>query len=262
MTVRKSPVLKGILQDALLVAAAAAVLTGLTLLEGQPPLPPGLPALIGLSIAVALPVLMRRKLPLTAAACSAGLVLFGLPFPSWPGRLLAMAMFGVAAYRSRRLPWPVLLVSVLWAIGYGLLLPKMLGLSVITDLIIMGTAPVAIGYTLRLHGDRAQEAIRLHQAEARRDIAEKRARLAQDVHDSVGHYLTAIHMQATATRRALRDLTPTGDRALGTIADLSSSALSEVRTLLKTLAEEFPDRGPGWRTSNTWSDGCPPPTCG
>ncbi len=52
-----------------------------------------------------------------------------------------------------------------------------------------------------------------------RAMAEDRAAYcARDVHDSVGHHLTSIHMQATATRRApAGGQAPTAGRALGTI---------------------------------------------
>ncbi|MFB4273605.1 sensor histidine kinase [Nonomuraea sp. GTA35] len=115
----------------------------------------------------------------------------------------------------------------------------------VTDLVIMGVAPVAIGNALRLHGERAAQAARLDHAEAGRALAEDRAALARDVHDSVGHHLTAIRMQATATRRALhnqaqatdRGQVDAADRALGIIAELSATALREVRALLDSLRE-------------------------
>ncbi|TDE41396.1 histidine kinase [Nonomuraea mesophila] len=158
--------------------------------------------------------------------------------PGRPGRLVTMVMFGAAAFHVPRRPWLVMSLSIVWTIGYGLFIPQAYkGLSVVTDLVIMGVAPVSVGHALRLRGERVAQAARLDHAEARRAMAEDRAVLARDVHDSVGHHLTAIHMQATAIRRALRGQAPTADRALGTIAELSSAALKEVRALLDTLRE-------------------------
>jgi signal transduction histidine kinase len=224
----------GPLRDGLLVAGATVALVGVTLLDGRRL---QISWLIGLSLAVSLPILLRRRLPLTAALCSAVLAMFGLVVPGWPGRLVVMGLFGMAAYHRRQRAWPVLLSSLLWAVVYGSLLPWSYGISGMPDLIVMGAAPVAVGYALRLHGERTRQTVRLHRAEVERGMAEERARLAREVHDSVGHHLTAIRMQATATRRAVRDLPPTADRTLGTIADLSAAALGEVRTLLQTLDE-------------------------
>ncbi|NUT92730.1 MAG: sensor histidine kinase, partial [Saccharothrix sp.] len=95
-------------------------------------------------------------------------------------------------------------------------------------------APVAVGHALRQHRDRAGQAVRLARAE-------DRARTAREVHDAVGHHLTAIHLQARAVRRVTRDLPPAADHALGSIADSSAAALAEVRDVLRdhgaTLAD-------------------------
>ncbi|MBB5625746.1 sensor histidine kinase [Sphaerisporangium krabiense] len=249
---------------------ATAALTAFAMLDGEPPLP-GLPLLVGADLAAALPVTLRARLPLTGALLSAAISLAGLVIPGWQGRLVTMVMFGAAAFRLPRRTWVVMGLSIAWTTGYGLLLPQAHGgLSVVTDLVIMGVAPVAVGQALRLHGERSAQAARLDHAEAGRAMAEERAALARDVHDSVGHHLTAIHMQATSTRRALRTRTQTTDqaphgqehatdqashgqaratgptlrgqsqaaeRALGVIAELSSTALKEVRGMLDALRE-------------------------
>ncbi|MEV4163189.1 sensor histidine kinase [Nonomuraea dietziae] len=224
-------------REGLLVFAATATLTVFAMLDGEPP-QPGLPLLAGAGLAAALPLTLRARFPLPGALLSAAIALLGLVIPGWQGRLVTMVMFGAAAFRLPRRPWLVMSMSIAWTSGYGLLMPQThKGLSVVTDLVIMGVAPVAIGHALRLHGERAAQAARLHHAEARRAMAEERAALAREVHDSVGHHLTAIRMQATATRRALRGQSQTTDKALGTIAELSATALHEVRVLLDSLRE-------------------------
>ncbi|MBF8186430.1 sensor histidine kinase [Nonomuraea sp. K274] len=227
-------------KDGLVVVIVPVALVAVTLLEKRYP-PPGLAVVAGLSLAVCLPVLFWRRLPLSAAVMSAGVAVIGMTVSGWPGRLVATCLFCAAAIHPSRRPWLVLAASVTWVVCYGMLLPQSIGIATFTDLIVLGVAPVAIGTALRLHGERAAQAARLDHAEARRAMAEERAGLARDVHDSVGHHLTAIRMQATATRRALRGQTPAADKALGTIADLSSSALNEVRALLDTLCETPPE---------------------
>ncbi|MGW0486311.1 sensor histidine kinase [Nonomuraea sp. NPDC003214] len=225
-------------RQGLLVLAAAAALTAFAVIDGPPSPWPGLPLLAGAGLAAALPLTLSTRFPLTGALLSAAITVLGLAIPGWQGRLVTMVMFGAAAFRLPGRAWLALSLSIAWSTGYGLLIPRaQAGLSVITDLVIMGVAPVAIGLALRLSGDRAAQAARLDHAEAQRDMAEERAELAREVHDSVGHHLTAIRMQATATRRALRGREETADKALGTIAELSATALNEVRALLDSLRE-------------------------
>ncbi|MEV4473222.1 sensor histidine kinase [Nonomuraea salmonea] len=225
-------------REGLFVLAATAALTAFAILDGEPPPWPELPLLAGASLVAALPLTLRDRLPLTGALLSAAIALLGLAIPGWQGRLVTMVMFGAAAFRLPRRAWLVMSLSIVWTTGYGLLIPQaQAGLSVVTDLVIMGVAPVAVGLALQLYGERAAQAARLDHAEARRAMAEEGAALARDVHDSVGHHLTAIRMQATATRRALRGQAQTADKALDTIAELSATALNEVRALLDSLRE-------------------------
>ncbi|ALG10470.1 sensor histidine kinase [Kibdelosporangium phytohabitans] len=213
----------------LLVVGTAGLLVGFTRWENPEV---GLPVLVAISLAVCLPLSLCRRLPVTAAILASGVSLLGSVIPGWPGRLVAMTSLCCAAYyRPLRLS-SVVAVSLLWVIGYGILTSKT-GPAV--DLVVLGVALPVAGYALRLQRERAGQTIRLRLAEADRVAAEDRAGLARDVHDSVGHHLTAIRLQAMAARRALGGAPALADRVFGTIDDLSSSALSEVRGLLTTL---------------------------
>jgi signal transduction histidine kinase len=216
-------------RDALLLAGAAALIVSLTLLEGWPPT--GLPFLVGVSVAVCLPLLWSRTLPVTAAAASLAVAVVGSAVPGWPGRLVAMVALCSAAYRRRMALGGMLAICLGLTAAYAVLVAKTPGIATFGDLLVLGLAPLVTGYALRLQRDRTRETVRLR-------IAEDRARLARDMHDSVGHHLTAIRMQAAATRRVLHGSPPNADRALGTITDLASSALGDVRALLNTLREE------------------------
>ena len=115
-----------------------------------------------------------------------------------------MAAFGSAAYHR---PRPVVLVcSVVWFLVLATVGVRSPGAATTyTDLVLLGIAPVAVGYALRLHRDRADQAARLYQEETRRVVAEEHARVAREVHDAVGHHLTVIRMQANAVRHVARD---------------------------------------------------------
>jgi signal transduction histidine kinase len=227
-----------VLREVLLVVGVTAVLVVLTLWEGKGRLPQGLGLSVGSSLCVTLPLLLRRVLPLTSAVLSAVVGLGGLGFlPSWPGMLVTMGAFCAAVYHRERRPGVVLAACGCWVLVSAVIAGSPVQVFTVTDLVVMGVAPVATGYALRLHRERAEQTLRVQRAEAERVLADERAQVARDVHDSVGHHLTAIRMQATAVRRVLGGTPAVADRALGTIADLSSSALEEVRGLLSTLRE-------------------------
>ncbi|MFG1616166.1 sensor histidine kinase [Nonomuraea wenchangensis] len=221
------------LREVLLVAGAATAAALLTALEG--PVRADVLLLIVFSVGVSLPLLVRRVLPLAAAVTSAVIALAGMAqLHRWEGMLVTMALFCAAVYHRPRRPGLVLAVSSCWVLGTFAVLGGE-GVPEPTSIVIMSVAPVATGYALRLHRDRADQSLRLQRAEAERVLAEERTWLARNVHDSVGHHLTAIRLQAAAGRRAPGDAP--AKQHLQTISDLSQSALTEVRGLLRTLDE-------------------------
>jgi signal transduction histidine kinase len=69
----------------------------------------------------------------------------------------------------------------------------------------------------------------------------ERNRLSREIHDGLGHYLTAIHMQIQAARAVLGPTTPQADQALATAQKLAQEALVDVRqsvAALRASAEE------------------------
>ncbi|MET0136288.1 MAG: sensor histidine kinase [Kibdelosporangium sp.] len=184
--------------------------------------------LVVLSVAVCLPLLFIRRFPLSMAALSAVAAMIGTGIDvGWPGRLVAVAAFCVAAYHRPR-PGPVLAASLTWTFAFAALAGSPgAGVLPLADLVIMGVAPMAAGYAVRLQRERGEQVARLA-------VAEDRARLARDMHDSVGHHLTAIRMQAVAAQR----VPESAQRAVRTIAELSATALTEVRCLVGQLRTE------------------------
>lgn len=214
--------------DAALCLGAALAVVGLSLLEGTP-LP--LPALIAASLAVSVPLALRRRFPVTTAVVCAGVVAV-VALPDWPGRLVTMGAFVSAAYH--RPTALVLPLSVAWLLLLATAGTRPPGAAALTDLILLGVAPAAVGRALR-------QAERLRREQTRRVLAEHQSRTAREVHDAVGHHLTAIHLQAEAVRRVTPDLPPAAAQALTTIAESSATALAEIRDVLRqhtaTLAD-------------------------
>jgi signal transduction histidine kinase len=82
----------------------------------------------------------------------------------------------------------------------------------------------------------------------RRLAGEERLRIARELHDALGHYISLISVQATAALHGMRTLpaAPEPAAALDAIKDTSGKALRELRTVLDILrhtAETGPPAG-------------------
>jgi signal transduction histidine kinase len=85
---------------------------------------------------------------------------------------------------------------------------------------------------------RAQDAERDREADARRRLAEERLRIARDLHDSVGHHLALINVQAGVAAHVLPDQ-PVRE-TLVQIRQGSRAALDELRDTVGLLRETAP----------------------
>jgi signal transduction histidine kinase len=127
-------------------------------------------------------------------------------------------------------------------------------------LVALGAAALAIAVGTPLLCVRALERLaprmlgptdadRLAHAQAeRRRLLEANA-LARDLHDSVGHALTAIGVQAEAGARVAEADPDFARRALATIAAESRRAITDLDGVLGTLRAATPDDGPARRSA-------------
>ncbi|NEK87645.1 two-component sensor histidine kinase [Blastococcus saxobsidens] len=156
---------------------------------------------------------------------------------------LATLLFGGFgfAYLGWGADWNALTALPLFAL---MALDVVLTLAVV-DLLVRLAAAVAP----RLLGTAPEQRIAALQQSTRR-LAD-RNRLARDLHDTIGHALTASLLQATAARRTL---TPTDDRpvqpdfarqALGHIETNTRAALAELDRALSVLRAEDGSGDPG-----------------
>src|SRR4051812_31813988 len=84
---------------------------------------------------------------------------------------------------------------------------------------------------------RAEVAERDRQEQARRAVAEERARIARELHDVVSHGLSVIVLQTMAARAELADA-PAGkdvDRHLDAVEEIARESLGEMRRMLDLL---------------------------
>ncbi|MGV9268591.1 sensor histidine kinase [Kitasatospora sp. NPDC003701] len=133
-------------------------------------------------------------------------------FPSWlPGPLLGLGL---------------LLLILATSAGLGALLARW--------------APVLLGPT-------PEE--RLAAAERRAAVLAQRNRLARELHDSVGHALSAVGIQASAAARVLRSDPDFAAEALQAIGETARAAVAELDAVLGLLREEDrADAGPAGPT--------------
>ncbi len=88
-------------------------------------------------------------------------------------------------------------------------------------------------------GARARaEANRARQEQARRQASDERLRIAQELHDVLGHHLSLINVRAGVALHLLDTQPEQARDALGAIKVASAEALREVRTVLAALKPE------------------------
>lgn len=209
----------------------------------------------GLVALAALPFVFRRRYPVAVLGASGAAVLtyLALGYPFGP----IMLTIPVAAYtlgsrlpHKRALRW----VGGYYAAAFVVVAPRLVNRSevllwsqifgwAVVSLAAFG-APLAIGAALRSRrlSDRDVRA-----AQARRAVSEERLRMAQELHDSVGHGLAVIAMQAGVALHVLEKNPAKVREALEAIRDTSKESLDGLRAQLEVLrvpSDEQAPRGP------------------
>jgi signal transduction histidine kinase len=202
-----------------------------------------------LAACATLPLLGWRRAPLavfvTCTAASAALM--GAGYAAGPPLGPTAALYLLAASRDATNPWTrrmTLTVGALLAIhltAFGLSRGAF-SLTVLVEAILLWGIAWFAGERTRLRHEQLaelrQRALR-NERDAQRDrrlaAAEERARIARDLHDSAGHAINVIGVQAGAAR-LLQDRDPARSRAaLQTIEDLARETVGEIDRIVHTL---------------------------
>ncbi len=200
---------------------------------------------LGMVVAAALAVAFRRRWPLPVLAVVTALVsaylLLGYPygpvfFPFF------VAVYTVAAHRTTAT------AAIAAVAAYAALLGHLFtheaavgGFAGVVPAAAWVVVPSAIGITVRL----TREARQREQAEAVRErVYDERMRIAQEVHDVVGHGLAAIKMQADVALHLLARKPEQAEQALEAISRTSTEALAEVRATLAVVRQPESARAP------------------
>ena len=202
------------------------------------------PLAYALIVLAAVALAVRRRWPVAtlAVVCAATTAYLLLGYPYGP----IMVAFSVAVYTlAVALPLrPAATVAALALVALTLHVfvppdgnPGLDGLVPATAWIAV---PFAVGVTVRAS---REAAARTRDERARRIADDERLRIAQEVHDVVGHGLAAINMQAEIALHLLDRQPEQAGRALTAISRTSKDALDELRATL-AVVRRGEDRAP------------------
>jgi signal transduction histidine kinase len=189
----------------------------------------------------------------------------GVAALSWPSRWRATGWFvlhlvvgGIVSTLTLLLP-PTLVVSLavpftgsMNALGIPMRFPKGLSSVWVPFVVLLGL--VVLAYLVRaatglmiklaplLLGPTAAE--RLAALQRRTEQLAERNRLARELHDSVGHALSIVTIQAGAARRVLATDPEFAERALGAIEESARGALEDLDHVLGLLREDRAPKNP------------------
>jgi signal transduction histidine kinase len=212
--------------------AVAAVLAGAGMITAGGAAPALLSVVAGLALAA------RRVWPLPVAlitaTATAVYLLCGYPYG------FILVSFAVAVYTAALL-LPPRRAALVGAFALAALLAHVIALRSGSALggLLPGSSwavlPFAAGWSVRI--GRESAALR-REEQARRLVYEERLRVAQEVHDVVGHGLAAITMQADIALHMLPSRPEQAPVALEAIRSAGRAALDELRATLSVVREE------------------------
>ncbi|BEL02333.1 histidine kinase [Actinoplanes sichuanensis] len=216
-------------------AALTAVVVAVTLI----PVEPGGPYpwwRFALGIVASVPVLWRRRAPLTVAAltgvATSVLAMTGSPPPLPLGPLVCVYTFAALSPLAPRI---LGLAGTAAGVVVSLLYPRP-DLEVLRYLTVAYLAAFALGTVVRAR--RAQvaaldERARRLEQERVAAVLRERARIARDLHDGLAHAVGIMVVQAEAG-----PLTGRADATFATIADTGRDALAQLRRVVGALRED------------------------
>ncbi|WP_326835158.1 sensor histidine kinase [Amycolatopsis rhabdoformis] len=207
---------------------------------------PGLPAAdvteYVLGVVATVPLLLWRRFPITAFGFVAGAVAVSLALGYAFGPVMFQLMLATTMLTWKVQGSPLYRVGV----GYGVVLigafamryallandPAAFLLRWVTSAFLWLVLPAVVGVGLRLQQETRS---RVRAERARRAAAEEQLRIAQELHDIVGHGLAVIAMQAGAGRHVLERDPRRAGKALTAIEDTARAALDGLRAEVANL---------------------------
>ena len=198
----------------------------------------------------------RRRWPAAVLAATAVVAVAydvsgftGLIFPSLP---LLVALYTATGHGRRTLALTVAAALLVAFAAVKLVFPDgpadveaMLWVTgFVTSALVLGEVSRSrLDYTAAVE-QRAREAERTREEEARRRAGEERLRIARELHDAVGHSLSLINVQASVAAHLIDAQPDQAREALIAIKDTSKGALRELRDTLGMLRQVDDEHAP------------------
>ena len=189
----------------------------------------------------------RRRQPLIVFGVSlvVSFLWENLGYPGDPGITTLISLYGVGRYATKDQ----------WSYGGAGVALALVGISALSD---TETTATAIGFSffvtflswyigrrVRIRGEyltilqeRAAYLERERAAEARRAVADERARIARELHDVVAHRVSMMTVQAGAAKTVAADDPAGAFQAMEAVEQAGRQALGELRHLLGVLRPE------------------------
>lgn len=196
------------------------------------------------TIVAGVALLWWRRVPLAMWAVVVVVMVPGWPYLGWERFVIVVFLLAIAVERPWRIVAGTVGATSLAAIGASFTWPAAPASSVsaVVALVAACVAAAAIGRSIRSDRRRADaqrsldaaQAARLAQ-EARAEEAARRAALAAEVHDVVGHRLTVMVTLAEAARAAQGRDPERAAAVLGELAAVGRGAVDEIRSVIDEL---------------------------
>jgi len=236
---------RSLVADAVLAAALAVALPVMTFFaaryhHGWHAVDAGAIALVAGS-AVVLAGRRRYPVPVLAVVFALTLAYFVVGYPNGPIWLPLVIAYYTAVACGHRLAAGIAAVAgfaVFPWLDYLLRhrpAPPPIGLVALAAwlLVVLGA-----GEGMRFRRERAAQAARIKAEEEQRHASEQRLRIAQDLHDSLGHYLSLISVQSGVALSLNQQLPNQAQDALAAVKQASKEALAELRSVLAILRQD------------------------
>jgi signal transduction histidine kinase len=187
-------------------------------------------------------LLARRRHPVPVLLATLGMVLlyFALDYPHGPVFVsLVVAFFAVVTSGHRLLAW---VVGVAAYVAYVVVLwnfddegaPSLANAAATAAWLLV---VLVVAEIVRIRSERALEAARGREEEARHRAGEERIRIARELHDVLAHNISLINVQAGVALHLVDEQPDQARTALAAIKDASKDALRELRSVLGVLRQ-------------------------
>jgi signal transduction histidine kinase len=199
-------------------------------------------------LAVLVPLIWRDRAPVTVFAAQC--VLTAAAWPIMPHYVpvvgIPVALYAVAAHRSRKISLLALLVAFIpneLAAYIAIRIHEGIG-AFIGNSVFLGLMAAAAWGAGRLtqagqqhvqYLERERERLERERETAREAVAAERRRIARELHDIVSHAVTVIVLQAAGAARVAPAACSQVTQSLGHIQAMGTQAMAELRRLLGVL---------------------------